>query len=243
MNTGKLILILLAVFFIWPGCATVPSDSSSGGQLIRVKGEAGRGDTALSELALAASDGDMEKVKRLLEEGAEVNPRCHFNNICKPLAWAAERNDIEMMKLLIAYGADVNGTNAYLDAPLHYAIEKNNKEAMVVLFEAGANVNQPNAFGISPFIAICGTDDLELVGLFIKYGGNPNSGFSNVTSGSHPADGCNALMTAAMYGQKKVVELLLQNGANPDLKDAKGRTALDYARMEGHEDIVKLLSK
>ena len=46
---------------------------------------------------------------------------------------------------------------------------------------------------------------------------------------------------AAEKGDKPVVELLLKNGAQPDLEDGNGRTALSRAIEEGHVVVVQLL--
>ena len=47
---------------------------------------------------------------------------------------------------------------------------------------------------------------------------------------------------AAEVGNKAVVELLLKNGAQPDLKDAEGHTPLSRAFHAGKADVVQLLS-
>jgi ankyrin repeat protein len=48
-------------------------------------------------------------------------------------------------------------------------------------------------------------------------------------------------MYAAAGGKTAVVEELLKAGARQDLKDAKGRSALDWARQFKREDIIKML--
>jgi ankyrin repeat protein len=51
-----------------------------------------------------------------------------------------------------------------------------------------------------------------------------------------------ALCTAAMKGQKAVVELLLEKGADVESKDwYRGRTPLLFAAGNGHGAVVKLL--
>jgi 3-deoxy-D-manno-octulosonic-acid transferase len=59
-------------------------------------------------------------------------------------------------------------------------------------------------------------------------------------------NGSNALMYAAAGGKTAVVEELLKAGARRDLKDAKGRTAMDWARQYKRDDdarneIIKML--
>jgi ankyrin repeat protein len=49
------------------------------------------------------------------------------------------------------------------------------------------------------------------------------------------------LMHAASTGKLSVIKLLLENWADPGLKDFMRKTALDYAREEGNEEIVIIL--
>eukprot|EP00438_Fugacium_kawagutii_P012223 Skav223949 [mRNA] locus=scaffold798:107168:107332:- [translate_table: standard] len=46
---------------------------------------------------------------------------------------------------------------------------------------------------------------------------------------------------AAQKGYLKVVELLLQHGATPTAVTVGGRTALEVATSEGHDDVVRVL--
>jgi hypothetical protein len=47
-------------------------------------------------------------------------------------------------------------------------------------------------------------------------------------------DGITPLMAAAACGHNAAVPLLLQTGADPALRDARGRTAAAYARAAGY---------
>ena len=50
------------------------------------------------------------------------------------------------------------------------------------------------------------------------------------------------LMKAARYGHRTVVEYLVGRGADPNLKDAYGSTAVAYARDNRHKELADLLS-
>lgn len=41
----------------------------------------------------------------------------------------------------------------------------------------------------------------------------------------------------------KCVKLLLAKGADPNLRDASGKTAIDRARESGQKEILKLINK
>ena len=49
------------------------------------------------------------------------------------------------------------------------------------------------------------------------------------------------LFTAAKYGYKAVVKLLIGGGAELEAKDKYGETPLIWAAMSGKKEIVKLL--
>ena len=53
--------------------------------------------------------------------------------------------------------------------------------------------------------------------------------------------GNTALIGAAMYGKKEVVQLLIEAGANREAQDNNGKTAIDVARDENKHEVVGLL--
>ena len=48
-------------------------------------------------------------------------------------------------------------------------------------------------------------------------------------------------MMAAVNGHEAIVQLLLEGGADREAKDSGGETALEKARRNGHDGIVRLL--
>jgi ankyrin repeat protein len=49
------------------------------------------------------------------------------------------------------------------------------------------------------------------------------------------------LHCGAQFGYKEIVTLLLKANANPNLKDFKNRTPLDWAIWNNHKDVIDLL--
>jgi ankyrin repeat protein len=111
-----------------------------------------------------------------------------------------------------------------------------NPEAMRLLLAHGALVDLPNVDGISPLMTAAGMghgdgasrgkfnteqDGLAAIQILLKAGADVNAG---------NREGATALHSAAQKGWNKVVSFLAENGAALDAKDARGRTALDYAK-------------
>lgn len=71
----------------------------------------------------------------------------------------------------------------------------------------------------------------------LKMGADPNMSSVHQNDGN----GCTALRAAAIFGDYDAAKLLIDAGANINMKDTVGKTPLDYAMENDHEDIVDLL--
>lgn len=54
-------------------------------------------------------------------------------------------------------------------------------------------------------------------------------------------NGCTPLRGAAIMGEYEPARILIEAGADVNMKDPVGKTPLDYATAEGYDDIVELL--
>jgi hypothetical protein len=60
----------------------------------------------------------------------------------------------------------------------------------------------------------------------------------------HAPDGLGIpIRIAAYFGHKEIAEILLQHGANPDLKSPDGKTSFDIANERGHKDFIPILEQ
>jgi hypothetical protein len=184
------------------------------------------------ELHIAANEGDVERVKKLLEKGADPNAR----NVVSwtPLHVVASKNHIEIAKLLLEHGADPNVQEEHGRTPLHVAVSKNYVDMVRLLLEHGADPNTQDENGHTPLHWAAFYGQVDVVRLLLEHGADPNA---------EDKDGDTPLHWAASWGRVDVVRLLLEHGADPTVKNKYGNTPLDLARVEGYHGIVSLIEE
>ena len=137
-----------------------------------------------------------------------------------PLMKAAVNADIESVKRLLATTKDVDAADSSGWTALMYAAASSHSEPVKLLLAAGANPNHKSFAGGTALMAsaISGSFDDDLV----RAGADVNA---------QNSAGMSSLMILAAKGDADEVASALKTGANDFLKDAKGRTALDYLRL------------
>jgi len=87
-------------------------------------------------LRIAANSGRLEEVKRLLNEGADVNARAM--NGMTPLILAAWMGHTEVVELLLRHGADINAKTNTGSTALKLATERGHEKIVALLRKYGA---------------------------------------------------------------------------------------------------------
>lgn len=176
---------------------------------------------------------------------------------------AIENTDIPSIADYIADN-DINAELLYGQTLLHYDCRKVNHQVATFLLQHGADPNKPSACGNGPLSSAIVFGDIPLIQLLLQHGVNVNG---PIGRGSTPlilsvlssqakfdlllASGADIHLTdnlkrtvlheAAYYGCKTMVGILIKAGADPNVKDKNGYTAIDCATERGHNNIVKLL--
>jgi ankyrin repeat protein len=141
--------------------------------------------------------------------------------------------------------------------PLMIAVMNHDHEAMQVLLARGAEPDVRNAFQMSPLMIAAGMSGtgraggaggpagdparaLRTIELLLDAGANIDlqvvdsqthtAKLISYVQGRNDQEGKTSLMHAAETGNERVAKLLLDRGANPALRDAAGKSALDIAR-------------
>lgn len=169
-------------------------------------GLSGVGDSPVAD---AAQRGDIEAVRRLLREGADVNAA--QGDGMTALHWAAERGDGEMGEVLLYAGARVDaGTRIGHYTPLHLATRSAHAFMVELLLQAGSDPEaRTSNSGSSPLHLAAGSGDAQVIGMLIDAGADVN--------GRESAWGQTPLIFAAAGNRVEAVRVLLRAGADPSL--------------------------
>lgn len=112
---------------------------------------------------------------------------------------------------------------------------------VIVILAAGANVpaDIANEFGIDPQISLLGLVAMIVISLSNRLLKLPTG--LEKSGRSKTAHGAAALFTAILKGRIAVVQSLLNQGVNVNVRTVSGKTPLMAAAYKGYSDIVQML--
>ena len=187
-------------------------------------------------LMYAVEYNDDDMINFLLENGAKFDAT--NKNGITTLMYAIQYDKIDKVKLLISKGADVNAKGRDGETALIRAINKPS-DMVELLIEKGAKLDMQDNNGKTALMYVVMYNDFDMVKLLLENGANPNiiSKYGNT-----------ALNSAIMFSNEKyyyynkekyniathemtnqIVTLLLNYGADHNLKDNDRKTALIHA--------------
>jgi ankyrin repeat protein len=218
-----------------------------------------------AEMMRAVADGDLNKVKALLQE----NPDLIFSkdkNGETPLLMAVSAGHQDIAELLLANKADVNAKDDSSQTALHFAAQGDDTKMAALLLTKGADIHARDNQGNTPLLDAASNGNKNMAELLLTKGADieakDNSGCTPLiwaaiqghrdvaevllahkadVNGKSPSSGQTALSSAAMNGHKDVAELLLTNHADLQGRDQCGQTPLDWAVDNGHLEMVEFL--
>lgn len=160
------------------------------------------------------------------------------------LVKSIRKQDMGQIRYLLQYGTDVNFTfDEHLETPLHLSIYflylyndrmHMNKEIVKLLIEYGANVNAKNLTGMTPLHILCSThsnDTIIVAKLLIDNGADINT--------QEYVYRFTPLHLAAKAGNKKLINFLLDSGADKDIEANYSKKAED---MTNNQEIIELIN-
>ena len=152
-------------------------------------------------------------------------------------------DDIPKALALIKKGASVNPQNDNADfTPIFMALSNGSEDMLRMLLDKGASFEIYDGKGLTPIHRIITQVDYtgsepypanKLIETLLEYGADINRPTKN--------EGLTPLMTSAQEHKSRIMKYLLESGANDELRDKKGFTALDYAKQYECTACLKLL--
>ena len=202
-------------------------------------------------LLVAATFGQVEAAKLLIEKGANVNATS--NDGATALHGAAFFCHTEIVKLLLGKGAVVDAENVRGETPLDAVTVEWSQELEGIytwLAELwNLHLDLERIQETRPKIAALLQEHQSKIGVDIWTAartGNIGAIKRHIAAGTdvngtEPEGGSTPLIVAALNGQGKAADLLIENGASIDARNNDGSTALHVAAFFGHTEIVKTL--
>ncbi|XP_036917823.1 ankyrin repeat and KH domain-containing protein 1 isoform X9 [Sturnira hondurensis] len=202
--------------------------------LTRMKAENGHnaGQIDTRSLAEACSDGDVNAVRKLLDEGRSVNE--HTEEGESLLCLACSAGYYELAQVLLAMHADVEDRGTKGDiTPLMAASSGGYLDIVKLLLLHDANVNSQSATGNTALTYACAGGFVDIVKVLLNEGANIED---------HNENGHTPLMEAASAGHVEVARVLLDHGAGINTHSNEFKeSALTLACYKGHLDMVRFL--
>ncbi|TMW55228.1 hypothetical protein Poli38472_013119 [Pythium oligandrum] len=199
------------------------------------------------DLFEAAFRGDVASVKSLLEGGVDVNA---VNKVYETALHLASANGhVKAVEVLLDQGADVfDRKNRNRMTALHYAaINGHVRVVKQLLATSSDNVDVENNIGQTALHLAVVNKNADVVRALLEDGkadvDASSVSFKETQDNNQVQAKQTALHVASETGQRRMVELLLQYGANVNKWDENGSTALHLACANNHASVVKVILK
>src|SRR6185295_2738524 len=202
-------------------------------------------------LHVAVRANDLATVQRLLRAGADPSGANRYG--ITPLSLAAENANAEMIATLLKAGADAKANLPGGQTLLMTAARTGNPEAVKLLLDRGGNPNaRETTNGETALMWAAAENHPEVVRVLASHGAELNArslalqykqdrfGLEGVQT-ILPKGNWTPLMYAAREGSLEAAKALAETGAELNLTDPDGYTAMILSIINGHYDTAAML--
>lgn len=256
------VLIALSAVLFHPATAHAEDDLITAARtgnvaLARKAVRRGADVNAGTALNIAAANNHPDLVAFLIEAGADVNkPKSSA-----PLITAASKGFVEISRLLLEAGADIAAVKDKEENPIGVLADWSNPELAQLLKSYGVDINASNNLGDTVAHRQTGELGRKLNSFSMRLTLNPSFDRKNemeealrlyrayFDAGANPDARNKAGQTPLMMlaqswdGPAEAIRVLLAVGADPNIRDGEGNTALDIASRGGDQELMAALAE
>jgi ankyrin repeat protein len=196
------------------------------GARVNAAGPTGR--TALHFAALAMH---LDVMRYLLEKGADINTRDAEG--ASPLDEAVWRGNLDVVAILLANGARLNEPEAKTGAtPINEAAYRGNTRLVQYLLQFQPDLSIRDKRGYSPLENAARTGKEDTAVLLVE---------AEAKQQTPPSSWIRTMDVAIGKNESKLVQAVLDHGADPNTSAGKGTSPLEDAALRGYAPICGLL--
>lgn len=180
--------------------------------------------------------GSIQKVKACIESGADINMQDSAGATL--LMRAVYNNNVDMVQMPMSFNPNVNLQDSSKNSPFLYAFARGYLDILKLIYKKADTRNVVNIYGGNGLIPACEKGHLETVKFLLE---NTDINVNHINNLSWTA-----LLEVTILGNdsinyQEIVKVLLKHGADKNIKDNTGKTALDYAKERKLKNIERLL--
>ena len=210
------------------------------------------GRDGMTPLLWAAQANDLEIARLLLRAGADANLGNRYG--ITPLWLAATNRSPSLVTLLLEHGADASVGMPHGETPVMAAARSGDAESIRLLIAAGADPNvAETTLGETALMWAAAEDQADAIRALVAGGADtarashvldlPPMNWLNIgmVSTVLPVGGWPPLLFAGRENAPAAALALIEVGADPNIRDPDGLTALNVAIMNAHYDFAVAL--
>lgn len=184
---------------------------------------------SFDDFFIAIQRDDARGIENLLRRGFDPDTRDAKGQV--GLVMALQLGSLNAFNaLLSAPKIDINARNAHNESALMMAALKGHLEVVKTLIGREADINHPNWAPLHYAAASPLPGQAAIISLLLEH-----HAYIDATS----PNGTTPLMMAAQYGSAENVQRLLDEGADPLLKNQLHLTAVDFAQRAQRKDVAE----
>jgi len=164
------------------------------------------------------------------------SPETYSKKSDEDLIKIVRSGNIEQLKESLAGGANIEARTQHGDTILEIASDVGNYQIASCLIEKGANLNSQNVDNWVPLMSAVDKGHSDVVELLLEKGAKADFIANNGKEGQ-----VTALFLAVKNGDIKIINILLDWGADINQQNDEGWTALMTAVVMARADLVKIL--